>query len=162
MRVMSVWAVLLAIVCVSVGALFVPSYVLIESERKALETERMALADKSENISTIETEVRNTNELARALKDAGVPQMMAPLIVAIYDAALPGIEVRAYELRREEGVIKAIYITGVASTRSALIAFQKSLKANPNFEDAEVPIEDLVRERELPFRITVTVVTNEP
>lgn len=157
LRVTSVWAILAALAFIAVGALLVPSYFLVQSEEAALMTERQALAEKTDGVSSVERDVKAANALATALRNAEVPQRMSPIIAAVQEAAPTGIALRSYQMERSDRAVEALTIVGVALTRDALISFQRALEATEMFASAEVPIADLVKERDLPFRITVRI-----
>ena len=46
-------------------------------------------------------------------------------------------------------------LSGVAASRDALTLFESTLEADPLFEEASVPISDLVRGSNLPFTMTI-------
>ena len=160
LRVASVWALLWTAALLGVGTLFLPSYLLIETEKKAFEAEEMLPSEAADTIANIETEVVATNELAAALKARMVTSAVTDLIRAVTAAAPSGVTIRSYTANRTDRDIAAIHVSGVAVSREALTAFQKNLEAREEFLDAEVPIDDFVKERDLPFEINISVADN--
>lgn len=160
LRVATVWAFLCTAALLGVSALFLPSYLLIESEKKAFETEETIPSEAADAIADIETEVVATNELAAALKARMTTSTMTGFIRAAAAAMPSEVRVSSYEAKRAEGGIEAIRISGVAASREALTAFQKRLEEREEFLEAEVPIDDFVKEKDLPFEITVSIADN--
>ena len=160
LRVITVWAFLGTAVLLGIAALFLPSYLLIESEKKAFEAANTVQGDAAETIAVIEAEVVASNGLARELKNRMNSNSVTAIVQVIKSAVPSGITIRLYKTARTDLGIESIQVSGVAASREALIAFQKALQEREEFTDAIVPIDDFVRGRDLPFEIRLTVADN--
>lgn len=159
LRVTSVWAILAVLAIIAVSVLLVPSYLLIGTEEEALETERLTIAQKDNGTSSAEKAVMDANELAAALRAAVISERLTPIITAVNEAVPSGVTLTSYSMARVETVVEELIVVGIADTRDALIAFERSLEEQEAFTSVDVPIADLVKERDLPFRISIMLRT---
>lgn len=159
-RVATLWAFLGTAALVGAGALFLPSYLLIESEKKTFEAAHVISNEAGEAIAGIETEVTAANGLATELKQRMTTSAITDVIHAVFVAVPTGVAVNSYQIERTELGVEAVRVNGVAVSREALIAFQSGLEEREEFTDAAVPIDDFVKGSDLPFEINISVADN--
>jgi hypothetical protein len=160
LRVLTVWACLLTGVILGIAALLVPSYMLVESERRAIALQHAFPAETAEAIAFVEDEVKTANAFARELKRWHAARSVSTLIEAMLESVPAGVTLRSYDIVRTENGIETMVIVGVAGSRERLIAFQEALQKREEFGDAKIPIEDFVKERDLPFSVRITIADN--
>lgn len=156
-RVCTVWSFLLAGVFIVASFLFVPSYVLIHSQIKALSIQAAEGGRDEVVYKEKEQIIQDINTIVGQLQKEEVQTDISEIIHAVNKAIHPGVTIARYEISREEMAIDAILIQGTASTREALATFKNTLERSALFETATVPISDLAREADLPFSITITL-----
>ncbi len=160
LRVTTLWAFLGTAALVGISALFLPSYLLIESEKRAFEAAHVISSETRETIADIEAEVTAANGLATELKGRMTRGTITESVRAVFEAVPSGVVVSSYVTSRTALGIESIRVQGVATSREALIAFQQALEAQEAFTDAEVPIDDFVKGSDLSFEIHISVADN--
>lgn len=157
-RVLSVWAFLLAGALVVFSALTLPTYVLYESQITGFELEeKMSETGSSNNYDQALEEITRANELALQLSRNPATLDASALLDAVEAAQGEMIRLDRFSYDRSQGRVESITLGGVAANRTSLAGFSEALKRQPLFIEAAVPVSSLVRERDLPFEITVEV-----
>jgi len=158
LRVVTVWALLLAVGCIACGLLLMPSYVLLQAHLAAVTTEAGALENAGGDAFEAEARIKEANLLAEELADNSATVTLSGIIMSIDQARKSAsITLNAYAVERTTEGLETVHVQGVARTREALLAFQEALEAEPLFETATVPIANLVRGTNLPFAMTITL-----
>ncbi len=162
LRVVTVWAVLLASSFVVIAALTVPLYVLVDSQLEAsgLEYEQASLDATAMNEA--KEKLVHANETAKLLaqKKTAVPfSNVFDALESLTDSAVSITSV-AYTPDVKEGTPQVV-IQGVASSRASLADFQTRLESHALFENIVLPLSNLVQDRDITFEISLEL-TAEP
>lgn len=136
-------------------ALTIPTYVLLTSKFKAAELEK-SVAEK-----TIDEDALKLDKDIQALRNKIT-------LIETSDEELPIILVLEKLLSKRDNQIAVVSISlirqneigkitlgGIASTREALVALEKSLKAEPMFSKVDLPVGSLAKNKDIPFSIAI-------
>jgi len=156
-RVVSVWAVLIALVCAIIGILLLPSYLLVQaqlSEQALLYTNASA---KNDSYTALENDVRTANEAAAKLLDTDTEPLFSMYLNMLDTMAQGLVSLENVTFAREQGNVDSIQITGVAGSRTLLSQFQNTIEAHPLILSAKVPLSNLAKDKDIPFNINVII-----
>ncbi len=136
----------------------IPSYVYtngIEGKiaQKASDIEKDR---KASGIDAIERELINDNKkIKKLLADSANTASYLELIQSIISSRKSGITMESFSISKGEGTSTPIVIVfqGKSPTREALINFKDGLQLERNFSKVELPISDLVKNKDLTFSI---------
>lgn len=143
---------------VTAGILLVPTLVFLERAGAQAQAQLVAI----ESALSSYDEVQLAGRLASLSTDATVLLGLSntPPVLGIFRKALaaprPGITLSEFSYAAGAQSKRGILIlTGVASTRNALRAYQLALAAIPGFTSADLPVSTYAKESSIPFTITV-------
>lgn len=156
-RVSTVWGILLSLVTVSIGALFVPTFVLLNLRLNALEIRLTQMYDDQVVINDVESVIKAANTITTQLQKRSRAPLFSELLTELQSAKVPGVSINTFSMTQDTQKIQSVQIQGVAASRDALASFRTTLEASPYFETAFVPISGLARESDLPFNISITM-----
>lgn len=156
-RVVSLWAILASVACVILAVLAVPVYVLVTMQLSAQATDVEFAASERGALLEAETTLRQAGVYARLVLNEKKLVTLTEHITRLSQIAGSGIIFTDYKYNQvADG--DQITIQGQASTRSQLATFRDRLEAEPLYVDVVLPISALLRETDLEFSITLTVV----
>lgn len=137
--------------------LLIPSY-LIASHRKNVVAENLAVLDRD-----TEASAREKSELEKVLRDADA---ILAILAGKRELLLPSVRVIERTVSRKTPSIKlqkifydahenggTLSLRGIAANRQALVSFADALKRDSGFFDVNLPVSNLVKEREADFTI---------
>ena len=160
-RVSTVWLLLLGIAFLAGAIALAPSYVFIA---KQIDSSAQAAESAEKNVASYEAvtqELVQAGQLAAFIKAQSVDQRVSTyeqLIVSYTDAT---IELTGIDLRRVEKGFGPARVMGIAADRRALTSFRDRLLTDPVIAEADFPIENLARDQDISFTITVTFTTSD-
>lgn len=157
LRVGGTLALLFAGVFLLLTVALVPTYVLLEAQIKALESEQQQSAEDEDIFQVADREVTLTREMLAQLKRAPRTKLPSTVISEIRDIASPTITLHNFTIASEVGVVETVQIQGQAPTREVLAGFKSALEESALFDSVTLPIADLARDENLPFAITITL-----
>lgn len=157
LRVISVWLLLCVAAGTMVLVLLFPSYILLQLQLQARQDTYQQIEVEQENFAQAQTEIRQTNTKAALLADAADNMLFTDVLNALDAVQAETIFVRSVAVKRVEGVVETVTVQGEATTRDALADFRNRIEATSFFDEAELPLANLARDREVPFSITVTL-----
>lgn len=149
----------LAAVVIGSGALLVPSYLYLHQEIQSRETQakdldaRLANTEAKEASKRLITLSSNATYLARLASTTSATAALRGVL------AVPrsGITLSALSYTPPiKGNDGKMLLSGVASTRETLRAYNQSLATLPYVTNAELPISAYAKESNIPFSITLT------
>lgn len=150
-RLLILWLCFSAVLIFAVIIFLLPSYFLSVSKWKLTEERSAALAQSgSEEVKGLSDTLRETERKLSLLKNTGVPASIYGLFVSVIRDASPTI--RFYNFQYEPG---KLLVSGTSENRESLLAFQKRLKAEPIFSSVDLPVSNFVREKDIPFTISI-------
>lgn len=161
-RVVTIWMFLGAFALLVIAALGIPTFVLINTLNSTLagEVDNARIMEEAYNDS--EKVIKDANALIRHLKPGVEPVRFSELIYELDNIA--GNDVRLTQFAFQESdkeQLSDIAIAGVALTRESLSEFRDNLEAHPFFESVELPISNLVKDRDITFSMIVSVVKKD-
>lgn len=157
LRVVSVWLLLCTAVGILILVLLFPSYILLELQLQARQDTYQQVEVEQENFTQAQAEIRQTNAKAALLADVSDKMLFTEVLDALDVVQAETIFVRSVGMKRTEGVVETVTVQGEATTRDALAAYRNRIEAAPLFAEAELPLANLARDKEVPFSITVTL-----
>jgi len=152
---------LLAGVLIAATALLVPSFILTESR---LQQKRTALSSAATTTSSTTTqESRNTlrranQKLTLAATGTARSLQATDAVTLITETKPTGISVRRITIRYPDGQSgPTVDVSGVANTRSALLAYESRLTNSAQVQAVDLPIGTLASSENAEFSLAVTL-----
>lgn len=159
LRVASVWMFAATAALLVLLVLLVPLYYLISLQLGAVENSFVAATASGDSFTEVGQEITYTNELAHELNRVVSLPSASSYLNALEQLTKDEINLTTVNIDRENGLVKAVEVTGVATTRAALAAFRDRLETSDTFAEVELPLSNLAKDRAVPFSIKVTVST---
>ena len=154
-RVAGVWGILVATAFTIVALLYVPAYVLVKSKLSAYESIYQLANVRNESFVESEKEVTEAMTIARLLVGKNDSVSYTELIQIFNNLAGKNVSITNLHVAQTDGIFSSISISGVAQSRTSLVAFRDALEAHKLFESAELPLSNLAKEYDIPFSINV-------
>ena len=152
------WALhfgLFTLVLLSGAALAVPQFAILQSKRDAVLLEKSASSSAATGeTEAIKDEVRAIKEKLLVIKESSGKEPIALVLERALAKKGSGIVITSINLVRG-GTPGAITLSGIASSRDALVAFSKRLQAEPAFSNATLPVSSLAKNKDIPFSIAI-------
>ena len=163
MRLTAVTAVMGAILAIAAAALLIPTYTYLLQAREA---SNARLADARKNLAAVEgTDFAKRLEAlegeARKIAALATTTPASALVRTLLTVPRPGVILSDIQYT-PPGSAKAgtLAVSGVASTRNDLRAYQLSVQAAPRVASADLPVSSYAKDQNLPFTITITLATS--
>lgn len=136
----------------------IPSYIYTNSmeDKIAQKASDIEKNRKASGIDAIERELISDNKkIKKLISDSSNTASYLNLIQSIISSRKPGITIDSFNISKGEGTSTPIVIIfqGKSPTREALISFREGLELERNFSKVELPISDLVKNKDLTFSI---------
>lgn len=154
-RVISVWFILLGLLALFVGVLNLSSYLLIKNQQSIYQDTFADANDKTDTFTAIEHEVIKANETARLLATIEGRTQLHTYILRIESLANDQVVIDKFDFALSAGVPKEITIAGVAEDRESLVGLSDTIEADSYFVSADIPLSNLAKDKDIPFRIKV-------
>ncbi len=150
--------------CLVIGImLLIPSYILSSGVQESLQ-ERVELLSKSSSASLSAEVDRKRAEIASRLSTLSERAMgYAPtaLIEGVVGTRPSGIKMDRLSIVKS-GSGTFVTVSGVASSREALVSFRRTLEKVSLFATVELPLSDLARSQSIPFTLRMEVAPITP
>jgi len=157
-RVVSVWVLLVATALFIVGFLLVPSYVLIQSQLAASSVQYEEAVAGGASYAELEAAVTTANKNAAKLLSGGGSLLFTSILDELELVTDASISLTSIDIKRtESNTIESMSVRGVADSRIDLVAYRDAIEAHNFFTSAELPIENLAKDKDVPFNITVVL-----
>ncbi len=136
----------------------IPSYIYTNGveEKIAQKTSDIEKDRKASGIDSIERELINDNKkIKKLISDSTNTASYFDLVQKVISSKKSGITVYSFNISKGEATTSPIVIvfSGKSPTREALINFKEGLELERNFSKVELPISDLVKNKDLTFSI---------
>jgi hypothetical protein len=161
-RVIAVWLFLFGTVCLLVAALLLPTYVLIHYQIKILVRSVDATAEKVATFDASAGALVAASNQAAILVGTGTTTPTTWYVEKLETLSGTDVSIRSFDVNRQAPTGSTITITGEAATRQSLANFRDELTANANFSDVNLPIGNLIQDRNVLFSMKVTLATSTP
>jgi len=148
---------LLSGVAIVHGVLLLPSYLYLNHQvrERTIELERLSQGLAGSEEQEVSARVKSLSESAAHLARLSTTPKASAAIAAVIEVPRSGIRLTGFSYAPAETGAK-MTVTGIASTREALRAFEQALRTQPYVESADLPISAYAKESEIPFVITLT------
>ncbi len=161
-RVLSVWMFLVGTGCLVVAALLLPTYVLIHSQISVLSETSSGVAEKVATYDSSAAELKLASEQAAILMSGGSTTPFSTYLTLIEASAGSDIEIRSVDFTRGGTGNGAVILSGESNTRQALADFRDALESEGSFTKVDLPISNLIKERDVLFSIQMQIATTTP
>jgi hypothetical protein len=142
------------------SASLIPTYVLVDAQIKAFESEKKQLSETDATFKEADNEVELTKEILAQLKRSPNNARVSEVVEEIRSVAPNSIVFTNFITDATKGSFTKIQVKGQAPTRKELAELKNTLESSEMFASAEVPIGDLARDVDVPFAIAVTLKKN--
>ncbi len=161
-RVVTVWFFLCITAMGIVALLYIPVYVLIQSQIAAYEETYQRAVQNDSSYKEIQSTLTQTNATAQQLLQGADTQSFSEIIDALERIAGTAVVIEEISSQRnDEGYIETVRVQGIAATREELASFRDMIEAASLFASAELPISNLAKDKDASFAITVRVQADE-
>lgn len=162
-RVISVWMFLVGTGFLVVAALLLPTYVLIRSQIASLTETSSGVAEKVATYDSSVAELKRASEQAAILINAGTSSApFSQYLALIKKSTGPEITIRSIDFSRATIASGAVVLTGESKTRQALASFRDALESEGTFTKVDLPISNLIKDRDVLFSMQMNIATNTP
>ncbi len=154
-RVVTVWLSMLGVASALAIVLYIPTYVLIQSQLVSYTQEFDQINTESQAFRDARTALAESNAIARAL---GVKNRIPSFTTIMNDLSAttgPGITLTGFEFITAESALSKIQLTGNADTRTDLTRFSQQLQSDPRFSEVDLPLSQLAEDRDIVFTVTL-------
>ena len=155
------WLRVTAVACFAVGTvsliagvLLLPTYVLIQLQIDVQKSSADTLTDTASSYDVSAAQLIAASRQAQILVDRSQLAIVSNYVETIETIAGSDITVIDTEYMQGEEADQ-VSISGQAATRQALVNFRDQLEANPQFEAVDLPISNLIKDRDILFTITM-------
>ncbi len=157
LRVITVWALLLSALSISLSLILIPMYVLYRSEFSNLAEDKEQKTEIENRYKTAMRDISDAGAVADYISSTDSKRVVFSFLDAIHQVQTSRVEYRSIVLERKNGAIQKIQLQGEALARADLIALRSALERSPLFGAVSVPLSDLARDTNLPFVITIAI-----
>lgn len=151
---------------VASSALLVPAYILAISKHNASNEQLSALEKKygdSSQEKELGSQIRDINTKILLLMSGDTTDKLTPSQVVTSIINLRGSDIKISSLTYETNATQErVVITGTASDRDSLASFLGTLKEDPTFTSATMPISSYVKSENIGYSIVVERKTKTP
>lgn len=158
-RVIAVWLFLFGTGCLLVASLLLPTYVLIHSQINTLVESVDISAEKAATFDLSAGELTTASNQAAVLVGEGTTTPTTWYIEKLETLSGASVSIRSFEVVRPLLQGGDITIAGEATTRQALADFRDTVAKDPAFFEANLPIGNLIKDRDLLFSMKITLAT---
>lgn len=155
LRVITVWFVLVGCALFAVAALKTPTFVLVQSQLRTFSDQYEGARQNEETFIQVQQALNAANRLSGLLAENKEEIQLSIVINQLDTMAGDDVRISNFQLQKTEAVLNKITINGLANTRTALADFSKNVEAHPAFTEAEVPIANLAKDKDISFSIEV-------
>lgn len=153
-RVASVWLLLFGVACAVGVVLYIPTYVLIQSQLVSYTQEFEQINTENAAFRDARNALAESNAIAMTLGRTSMLPSFTEIIGELERNVGAGINLSEYQFSTAEGLLTNIEISGTAVTRSDLTAFAQSLSDDVRFSKVDLPLSHLAHDRNISFSLT--------
>lgn len=158
-RVVSVWLVLLGLVCIVGIVLLLPSYIRLTMQINDINAASNTLNESAISFDVSAAELIEANNQAQLLTRESDAPDFSEYIAAAESVAGSGIAVDSFVLLTASPST-LFTVTGEAATRQDLELFRDQLEASPEFLAVRLPISNFISDRDITFSMDITISTS--
>lgn len=159
-RVVSVWSILLGVASLIGVILLLPTYVLVSIQTGVYESANADLANSASTFDVSAAELITANQQAQDILQAESTQSFSGHLLVLEELAGP---VQILELQFSSGDTASQFtVSGLAANRLDLVAFRDALDASPQYDDVDLPISNLIKDRDIVFTMRFVSPSDQP
>lgn len=159
LRVITVWVSLLGTAFLMLATLQIPAYVLVTEQLKVFNNWYNETGVDKDQLQYLSDVTEYSNSLSLLLNNNSESILFSDVMSEVEMVATDLVEIDNIKLVRNAGKIEAFTITGKAKSRIKLADFRNNLETSEMFGTATLPLANLAKDIDVPFTITVTMVT---
>lgn len=155
-RTVTVWLCLFSVLFIMLAVFLLPTYVMLLTEIDNLADESSFESESIVKYDQSVSALKKANAEALLLLDQKSTTTPSLLITALVNYAGESIALNSFQL---ESLVTGgdVSVSGVASTRQTLANFRDKVAADSNFSSVNLPISNLIKEKDLLFTMTMTL-----
>lgn len=157
-RTITVWLWLFCVAFIMLAVFLLPTYVMLLTEINNLSEEASVEVDAVATYDKSITELKKANAEALLLlgqKSTTTPSVLITKLVAY---AGNGVTLNSFQLKSLNAGGE-ISVSGLASSRQTLANFRDVVAADENFRSVNLPISNLIKDKDLLFTMTMELAT---
>jgi|GEM_PF-4046756 len=157
-RVMVVAAVLISLISFVAMLVAVPQLVLLRSQHAAIEATHSVSTQENQAIDEQVAAIELANEQVQTILTMYDVVPLTPYFDAIKKFESDDVLFTSVSLKRTTlGIPSTVTVSGEAATRERLANLKEQLEADPFVNSVDLPLENLAKDTDISFRITVHV-----
>ena len=158
-RILAVWLFLFSFAFIIVSVFLLPTHIVLRTQISDLEASMSADVDRVSNYDTSATELIATSNLAKLLLENNATSSPSVLISALKLYAGANVALNNFQFTKLEST-PSITLAGMANTRQSLAAFRDAVTADTRFSTVNLPISNLIKDKDLLFSMEITLATS--
>lgn len=158
LRVVSVWLFLFGTGCMIVAVLLLPTYMIVRGQIALLDGQVTSATDQTATFDAGIASLEAASAAAVLLTEGASSTPFSTYVKLLEETAGDSVVLHSINFTKDPLGGKII-LSGTAATRESLAAFRDNLEAEPLFTDVVLPIDSLLKNRDLMFSLTFTVLT---
>lgn len=159
-RAVSLWGLLGGTAVLVVTTLFVPLNIYIFNQEQYLTTILSSNQAAQDNQTKNTTLLTQANQQAQILLSADAGYLLSALLPVLSETAGENIKLEDISLTQTNSPV--LVVSGQATSRQTLVAWRDVLETEESFLTVNLPIGNLIKDRDVPFTITITLATSTP
>jgi hypothetical protein len=160
-RVITVWLYLASAALVILTVFLLPTQVVLRSEIQTLTDIVNAGVDRVANYDISATELVEASGLARLLLENQATNTPSELINILTKHAGGTVVLSNFQFTKLT-TLGGITLSGMAQSRQALAQFRDTVTADAHFSAVNLPISNLIKDKDLLFSMEITLATTTP
>lgn len=157
-RTISMWSWLAGTALFLIAILFIPLNIYIINQESYLIATHNSNKTEQTNHQKNLAQLTKANQQAQILLTTKSEYTMSELLLVLFGAI--GNEVKLDEISLNQMTDPVLVVSGVATDRQSLVQLRDTLEAEENFLTVDLPISNLIKERDIPFSITAKLATS--
>lgn len=160
-RVLTVWVMLGGTACLIVTLLLLPTYLLLSIKTSVIKEQAAAATQKVASYDVSATELQTANRQAQILLKDTTTLSYSGLVAEFETIAGEGVSINDFRFL-QSSTLGTISLSGVATTREDLANFRDRLESDVRFAKVDLPISNLIKDRDLLFSMSLIIATTTP
>lgn len=141
---------------IAASVLSIPTIILLQSQLRTIATDYDQSQQADVSFTEAEDVIEEANAFVTDVASMYEYEALIPYITAVLEMQTSAITLDSVTVERDESYTPAtLIVSGKAATRTALPSFEAALESLPQVAAVEIPIENLAREVDVPFTVTV-------
>jgi hypothetical protein len=105
----------------------------------------------------LEKEIKSFSQKLSLLTKSSTSTPVTEVIKSVLNRKVSGVALDDIQYDKSSDNLAVLKISGVAQTRSQLLAFVEVLRSDPNFKKVDSPVSNLIKERQAEFTLNLEI-----